>query len=71
MVKSEVQSFSDFKKKFLKRYWGEPVQHDIKRKLEFGCYTPSKDTSRSEYASSLFVEARELDAPITERENVH
>lgn len=32
IVQSEVQSFLVFKNKFLKRYWGEPVQHDIKQK---------------------------------------
>ena len=51
--------------KFTQRYWDEKVQHEIRRKLKFGHHQPERNTSRAEYAISLYAEAIELNPPMT------
>ena len=65
IVKNEVQNLQTFFQKFTHRYWGEKVQHKIRRKLEFGHHRPERNTSRADYSISLYVEAIELNPPIT------
>ena len=51
-----------FFKKFLRRYWNEQAQHELKRKLEFGAHSGGRGGSRTEYATRLYVEAKEPSA---------
>ena len=52
VVKVEVNSFQTFERKFLKRYWGEQAQCEIRRKPE--------KTHHARNATSVYVEAKEL-----------
>ena len=54
-----------FFQKFTLRYRNENVQHEIRRKLEFGHHHPERNTSRAECAISLYAEAIELSPPMT------
>lgn len=46
----------------------EQTQKDIRRKLVFGCYVESNNTSRTAYAINLYLEAKELEPLDTEKE---
>ena len=65
IVKNEVRNLQMFFHKFTQRYWNEKVQHEIRRKLEFGHHQPERNTSRAEYAISLYAEAIELNPLMT------
>ena len=57
IIKDEVSNFQIFINKFLKRYWSEQTQHELRRKLEFGAHS---EGTRTEYAIRLYAEAKEL-----------
>ena len=65
IVKNEVRNLQTFLKKFTQRYWSEQVQHEIRRKLEFGHHKAEKVTSKAQYAISLYAEAIELNPSLT------
>ena len=60
IIKDEVNNFQTFLNKFSRRFWNEKAQHELRRKLEFGCHQVGKMGSRSEYAIRLYAEAKEL-----------
>lgn len=60
IVKDDITSLDSYVSKFQQRYWNEHIQHEIKKKLEFGFYQPNQDRSRAEYATKLFASANEL-----------
>ena len=65
IVENEVRNLQTFLKKFTQRYWSEQVQHEIRRKLEFGHHKPKKVTPRDEYAINLYAEVIELNPSLT------
>ena len=38
IVKEDISSFQMFLSKFSRRYWNEQAQHELRRRLEFGCH---------------------------------
>ena len=60
IIKDEASSFQAFLNKFLRRYWSEQAQHELRRKLEFGAHSGGRGSSRTEYAIRLYAEAKEL-----------
>ena len=60
IVKEDVSNFQMFLSKFSRRYWNEQAQHELRRRLEFGCHQSGKTISRAEYAIRLYAEAKEL-----------
>lgn len=68
VVKGEVTCLNSFLQKFQQRYWGEKVQHEIKKKLEFGTFKCNQDHSRAEYAIKVFATVNELTPPLEPRE---
>ena len=60
IIKDEVSCFQTFLNKFLRRYWNEQAQHELRRKLEFGTHSVGREGSRAEYAIRLYAEAKEL-----------
>ena len=60
IIKDEVSCFQTFLNKFLRRYWNEQAQHELRRKLEFGTHPEGREGSRAEYAIRLYAEAKEL-----------
>ena len=49
-----------FLNKFLRRYWNEQAQHELRRRMEYGSHQEGKIGSRAEYAIRLYAEAKEL-----------
>ena len=49
-----------FLNKFLRRYWYQQAQHELRRELEFGTHSGGRGGSRTEYAIHLYGEAKEL-----------
>ena len=60
IIKDEVSNLQTFLDKFSRRFWNEQAQHELKKKLEFGCHQGGKMGSRTEYAIRLYAEAKEL-----------
>ena len=50
IIKDDVNNFQTFLDKFLKRYWNEQAQHELRRKLELGSHTGDRTRSRTESA---------------------
>ena len=65
IIKDEVNNFQTFLNKFSRGFCDEQVQHELRRKLEFGCHQVGKMGSRSEYDIRLYAEAKELRATIS------
>ena len=55
-----MNNFPTFLNKFLRRYWNEQAQHELRRRMEFGSHQEGKIGSRAEYAIRLYAEAKEL-----------
>lgn len=55
IIKNDVTDLDSFVTKFQKRYWNEYIQHENRKKLEFGFFQPAKDKSRTEYAGAEIV----------------
>lgn len=68
LVKQENNTIESFCEKFKDRYWNENVQYETKRKLEFGHYVPSAETSMSTYAIKIFRDAKGLNPPLRDAE---
>ena len=47
IIKDEVSCFQTFLNKFLRRYWNEQAQHELRRKLEFGTLSGGRKGSRA------------------------
>ena len=60
IIKEDVNDLVSFIENFSKRYWNEPMQLEIRRRLKFGCHQLGKGVSRVDYAISMYTEAREL-----------
>ena len=46
-LNEEVSCFQTFLNKFLRRYWNEQAQHELRRKLEFGTLSGGRKGSRA------------------------
>ena len=60
IVKEDVSNFQMFLSKFSQIYWNEQAQHELRRRLKFGCHQCRKTITRAEYAIRLYAEVREL-----------
>ena len=60
IIKVDVNNFQTFLDKFLKIYWDEQAQHELRQKLEFGSHIRDRIGSRTEYAIRIYAEANEL-----------
>lgn len=65
-----MNSWDDFKTRFLGRYWGEDTQREIRRDIEFGYYIADSKVGWSEYASRKYASTSGLSPPIPEHEIV-
>lgn len=63
--KRKLNSFRDFKRLFLDKYWGLEIQREVYRKIQFGSYVQG---SREEYFIKLVKEARYLNPPLEDEE---
>lgn len=70
IVKNEITDIDKFIIRFQQRYWNDQVQHEVKKRLEFGYFQPLRDRSRAEYATKLFAQAGELIPPMDPRETI-
>lgn len=61
LIKDDTNNFQEFKQNFLKRFWNENTQFDIKKKIEFDIYQPHLKTSRVHYAISRINNAKDLE----------
>lgn len=65
-----ISSWDEFKSKFLSRFWGDEIQRDIKRDIEYGFYKEESKITWSEYAGRKFATAIGLNPPMLEEEIV-
>jgi hypothetical protein len=65
-----INTWEEFKQRFLSRYWGDETQRNIRRDLEFGYYVPDSKVSWSEYTSKKFAAACGITPVIPECEIV-
>lgn len=68
LVKEDGDNFDSFCVKFKERYWNENTQHEVKRKLEFGHYNPTPESSMTNYAVKMFRDAKNLTYPLSDHE---
>lgn len=54
------KNISDFKKSFIEQFWGKEVQNRIKKKINYGKWSPNCNRTVSEYFIELYCEAKRL-----------
>lgn len=65
-----INTWEEFKTKFLDRFWGKETQRDFRKDLEFGHYKSDTKLTWSEYASRKFATAVCLRPRISDKEIV-
>lgn len=68
IISLPVDTYQEFEPIFLKRFWNEEQQYDLRRKLEFGFYNSRRSNSMCAYAMRLIGESRDLKPIIPDRE---
>lgn len=63
-----VDSYAEFKEKFLERYWAEATQVNVRNDIIRGKYDDKKDGSMAEYFRFQVSRLRYIDPPLSDRE---
>ena len=70
VISDRVQTYSEFREKFLAQYWNVQIQRRVRDHLEFGKYHPSMNMTTTNYVLNVMAQAKHLTPPIEERPSV-
>ena len=55
VISDRVQTYSDFREKFLAQYWNIQIQRRVRDHLEFGTYHPSMNMTTTNYVLNVMA----------------
>lgn len=68
LVENMVEDWDEFERHFLRRFWNEDVQYDVREKLVFGIFDASLQQKHPQYAITQIGIARELQPPMSDKQ---